>query len=97
MNVTKVRCDHCGREVDDRYSEDGWVQIIGAVSGREKVYVGMYSGQGNDSEASPVVQKTSKDGFDFCDVTCFGHWVRDLVREKDAAVEAWKAEKKIRR
>ncbi len=30
--VTKYRCDHCGKEVEDVYLENGWLKIQGALT-----------------------------------------------------------------
>jgi hypothetical protein len=60
--VTKYRCDHCKREVEDTYLVDGWIHVNGSIS---RSWAERKLGRHGDAQAD-VLEKNPE----FCSIEC---------------------------
>lgn len=65
MNITKQKCEQCGKEVDDWTAEPGWIHITAG----ECQYVRIQLQR--DRETITKDERI----FDFCSLSCFTEWV----------------------
>lgn len=71
--VEKFRCDHCGKEVEDPYLENGWLKFDGAISRSWGI-----RRRGRDGDAqTDYIGKSSE----FCSVKCLVAAL-DKIREE---------------
>lgn len=77
MNIEKYKCDTCGKEVADRYSEHGWIRLD-----HPTIYI--YHGRRKDLCKSAITSyKEIPNGkqIDFCGFECFLKYFERLSDE----------------
>ena len=61
--ITQRKCDTCGNIVEDRYLENGWLQIEGSVTRSE--------GRATNGTAITDYIQSKDENSDFCNIKCF--------------------------
>lgn len=74
MDVTKHKCDTCGKEVEDRYEAVGWIQISNSY---ESYSISISKGRRPDRQAKTAFE--TKKNLDFCKLACLTDWFKRLA------------------
>jgi hypothetical protein len=77
-SITKYRCDHCGKEVEDIFLENGWIRFQGSVTrswGRRK----------NGGTGDPLTDYIGGSP-EFCSVTCLVGALNTLRAQKKGPI-----------
>lgn len=82
MKVDKRRCDFCEKEVEDYYSERGWIQF-GTLTRAPSITVS--AGRAPDRHAVTICIAQA---LDFCSVGCVAAYIQKLADEGYKKMEA---------
>jgi len=77
-SITKYRCDHCGKEVEDIFLENGWIRFQGSVTrawGRRK----------NGGTGDPLTDYIGGSP-EFCSVQCLVAALNTLRAQKKGPI-----------
>ena len=78
MNVTKTKCDLCGKESEDRYESVGWIQMESGYNGRASITISR--GRKPSGEAKSAFLQFSQ--IDLCGKKCLERWFDKLREQK---------------
>ena len=73
-------CDHCGKEVKDRYLEYGWVRVIGG--GGLTFSISIRRGdlqRPNDNDPKTASQTSHELSLDFCSIEHFKEFLINII------------------
>ena len=73
--ITKTKCDFCGREVRDLYAEEKWINTSGTI----RISIG------RDVDGSAHSARCGSPR-DFCNMACFLAYLKQLVDQCDYEV-----------
>ena len=74
MTIEKVKCDGCGKETDDLYTEVGWIHIHSGAAG--SIIKSITNGRNEDGCAETKHYKSFSEAH-FCHLDCLVDFLYD--------------------
>lgn len=78
MQVTRTKCDQCGKETSDRYLEPGWIEIGGSSLSITNVSVSI---DGHEDGVARMGRWSGR-SLDFCSIACMAKFLKRLGKKK---------------
>ena len=78
MQITKIKCDTCGKEVADHYAEKGWIELSGFLL--KGLTVSISIKRSKEGVAKTIYRTPRR--LDFCSVECLALYFEKLAKFK---------------